>query len=66
MLEIGAHHALWWPLLQALFIIAKPLAATSTTAPRIINKGAFMCGLRCCGAPRAYPVAIIRVQMNPK
>jgi hypothetical protein len=46
MLEIGAHHALWWLLLQALFIIAKPLAATSTTAPRTINQGVFICGLR--------------------
>jgi hypothetical protein len=40
-LEMGAHHALSWPLLQALFIIAKPLPATSMAA-RAINKGAFI------------------------
>ena len=45
MLEIGAHHV-WWPLLQALFMIAKPLPAMSSTSATI-NKGAFMCGLHC-------------------
>ena len=40
-LEMGAHHALSWPLLQALFIIAKPLPATSMAA-RAIKKGAFI------------------------
>ena len=40
-LEMGAHHALSWPPLQALFIIAKPLPATSMAA-RAINKGAFI------------------------
>jgi hypothetical protein len=63
MLEMGAHHALSWPLLQALFMMAKPLPATSTTAR--INKEAFMCGLRCL--PTGPPVApFIGVQMNPK
>jgi hypothetical protein len=33
---MGAHHALSWPLLQALFIIATSMAA------RAINKGAFI------------------------
>src|SRR6516162_1561259 len=32
-MDVGAHHARWL-LLQALFIIASALTATSTTAPR--------------------------------
>jgi hypothetical protein len=40
-----------------LFMIAKPLPATSTTAT--INKEGFMRGLRCLRRPRAYPVAAL-------
>jgi hypothetical protein len=32
-------------------MIAKPLPATSITTPMTINKGAFMCSLRCLRNP---------------
>ena len=40
-LDIGAHHACW-PLLQALFITANVLTATSTSAPSTMTKGLFI------------------------
>ena len=55
MLEIGAHHV-WWPFLQALFMIAKPLPAMSSTSATI-NKGAFIYGLRYLRRPPTYPFA---------
>ena len=61
MPAVGAHQVRY-PLLQALFMIAKPLPATSTAA-RKINKGALM-----CGSPLAAPLTvtvIIRPKMNP-
>ena len=40
-LDIGAHHACWL-LLQALFMTASVLTATSTSATRTMTKGLFM------------------------
>jgi hypothetical protein len=41
MLEVGAHQE-WWPLLQALFMIARVLPVTNTTAATTIHKGVFI------------------------
>ena len=41
IVDIGAHHACWL-LLQAWFMTANVLTATSTTAARTITKGLFI------------------------
>jgi hypothetical protein len=41
IVDNGAHHACWL-LLQALFMMASVLRATSTTATRTMAKGFFM------------------------
>jgi hypothetical protein len=41
IVDNGAHHACWL-LLQALFMTASVLTATSTTATRTMSKGLFM------------------------
>ena len=41
MVDVGAHHACWL-LLQAVFMTASVLTATSTTASRTMTKGLFM------------------------
>lgn len=44
-MDIGAHHSCW-PLLQALFMIAKALTANSTSAESIINNGLCIATMR--------------------
>jgi hypothetical protein len=63
MLDIGVHHSCWL-LLQALFITASVLTATSKTATRTITKGAFI-GISAARAfPKPTPAAFSWFKMN--
>jgi len=64
-LDIGAHHACWL-LLQALFMTASVLTATSTTATRTMTKGLFMVTYLCaiCADKSLKRAALSRVTEN--
>jgi hypothetical protein len=53
-LDVGAHHPCWL-LLQALFMTARVLTTTSTTATRTIIKGVFIANLPNWGSEAYQP-----------